>query len=367
MPEGRGFRAECSMKAVILAAGQGTRLRPVTLTMPKPLVPVANKPLIAYAIEVLRNAGLTDIGIVVNDLQSSIVTQLGGGDHLGVNLDYIVQAEQHGLAHAIGLCREFVGDDPFCVYLGDNIFQDKMEPVLRGFPESDSEAVIALTEVSDPTRFGIAEIQNGGIVRVVEKPKQPPSNLAIAGVYLFRSSIFDAIGKIKPSWRNELEITDAIQELISAGSKVEAYTVDGWWIDAGKPEAIMLANQLVLGDLPYTAAPDDDRIVNSEVSNRVILGEGSQIIDSVIRGPVIIGSNTVVRSSYVGPYTSLGDNVSIENSEIEASIVMKDCSIRNIPGRIDSSLLADYAQVVSASRVPATHRFVLAENSYVQL
>lgn len=355
------------MKAVILAAGQGTRLRPVTLTMPKPLVPVANKPLIAYAIDVLRNAGLTEIGIVVNDLQSSIVRHLGEGESLGVHLDYIVQIEQKGLAHAIGLCRDFVGDEPFCVYLGDNIFQDKMESLLRGFPSSDAEAVIALTEVSDPSRFGIAEIQNGNIVRVVEKPQQPPSNLAIAGVYLFRPSIFDAISKIRPSWRNELEITDAIQELIAAGNKVQAYTVQGWWIDAGKPEAIMLANQLVLGDLPYSAAPDDERIVNSEVTNRVILGEGSQVIDSVIRGPVIIGKNTVIRGSYVGPYTSVGDNVTIENSEIEASIVMKECVLRNIPGRIDSSLLADNSQVLAADRMPSTHRFVLAENSYIQL
>lgn len=355
------------MKAVILAAGQGTRLRPVTLTMPKPLVPVANKPLIAYAIDVLRNAGLTEIGIVVNDLQSSIVRHLGEGESLGVHLDYIVQTEQKGLAHAIGLCRDFVGDEPFCVYLGDNIFQDKMESLLRGFPSSDAEAVIALTEVSDPSRFGIAEIQNGNIVRVVEKPQQPPSNLAIAGVYLFRPSIFDAISKIRPSWRNELEITDAIQELIAAGNKVQAYTVQGWWIDAGKPEAIMLANQLVLGDLPYSAAPDDERIVNSEVTNRVILGEGSQVIDSVIRGPVIIGKNNVIRGSYVGPYTSVGDNVTIENSEIEASIVMKECVLRNIPGRIDSSLLADNSQVLAADRMPSTHRFVLAENSYIQL
>lgn len=355
------------MKAVILAAGQGTRLRPVTLTMPKPLVPVANKPLIEFAIDVLKNAGLTDIGIVVNDLQSSIVQKLGSGEKLGVKLDYIVQAEQKGLAHAIGLCEEFAAGEPFCVYLGDNIFQDKMESVIRGFNDSESEALIALTEVPDPTRFGIAEIQNGSIVRVVEKPKDPPSNLAIAGVYLFRSSIFEAISKVKPSWRNELEITDAIQELVNTGKKVEAYTIQGWWIDAGKPDSIMQANQLVLGDLPYAPAPNGEHIVNSDVSTRVIIGEGSQIIDSVVRGPVIIGANTVIRNSYVGPYTAVGSNVTIENSEVDASIVMNDCSIQNIPGRIDSSLLADNSQVVSAAHVPAAHRFVLAENSYVQL
>lgn len=357
------------MKAIILAAGQGTRLRPVTLTMPKPLVPVANQPLIVYAINVLKNAGLTEIGIVVNDLESPIRTQLGDGSALGVKLDYIVQKEQLGLAHAVSISRDFVGNEPFCMLLGDNIFQDKMETLIREFPNSNAEAAIALIEVPDPTRFGIAEIQNGNITRVVEKPKEPPSNLAISGAYLFKASIFDAISKIKPSWRNELEITDAIQELIAASHAVQAYTLKGWWIDAGKPDAIVQANQLVLGELPYTPPLDGkDRIVGkSDVSSRVIMGEGSQIIDSVVRGPVIIGKNVTVKNSYVGPYTSLGDNVTLENSEIEASIVMQNCVIRNIPGRIDSSLLADNSQVTAADHVPDAHRFILAENSYVQL
>lgn len=357
------------MKAIILAAGQGTRLRPVTLTMPKPLVPVANKSLIAYAIDVLKNAGLTDIGIVVNSLESAIPSQLGDGSGLGVKLEYIVQAEQLGLAHAVSLCKDFVGNAPFCLFLGDNIFQDKMESLLKDFPNTNVAAAIALGEVSDPTRYGIAELNNGSISRVVEKPKEPQSNLAIAGVYLFRPVVFDAISKIKPSWRNELEITDAIQKLIDEGHAVSPYILSGWWIDAGKPDAIIQANQLVLGELPYTPAPEDGGqiIGKSEVSHRVLLGEGSQIIDSVVRGPVIIGKNVTVKNSYIGPYTSLGDNVLVEGSEIEASIVMKDCSIRNIPGRIDSSLLADNSQLVSANHVPAAHKFILAENSYVQL
>ncbi len=357
------------MKAVILAAGQGTRLRPVTLTMPKPLVPVANLPLIAYAIHVLQNAGLTEIGIVVNDLDSPICSQLGDGSSLGVKLDYIVQVEQLGLAHAVSLARDFVGDDPFCLLLGDNIFQDKMEELIRGFPTSNAEAAVTLIEVSDPSRFGIAEIIDGKIKRVIEKPKNPPSNLAISGAYLFKKSIFDAIAKIKPSWRNELEITDAIQQVIDSGHEVHPYTLKGWWIDAGKPNSIVQANQLVLGELPYSPPPENkDQIIGTcDVSSRVILGENSQIIDSVVRGPVIIGKNVVVRNSYVGPYTSLGDNVLIENSEVEASIVMKECVIRNIPGRINSSLLADNSQVMSSGHVPSAHRFILAENSYVQL
>ncbi len=360
------------MKAIILAAGQGTRLRPVTLTMPKPLVPVANKALIVYAIDILKDAGLDHIGIVVNDLQSPICSQLGGGEELGVRLEYIVQAEQLGLAHAVSLCRDFVGDQPFCMFLGDNVFQDKMETFFSDFEASEAQAAVALGEVPDPSRFGIADL--GGstdrIMRVVEKPKtNPPSNLAIAGVYLFRKSIFEAIANIKPSWRNELEITDAIQWLITQGHQVRPYILQGWWMDAGKPDAIIQANQLVLGELPYSPGLENGNKVfgTSEVSSRVIMGEGSKVIDSVVRGPVIIGKNVIIEKSYIGPYTSLGDNVRVENSEIEASIVMKDCVIRNIPGRIDSSLLADNSQVTSADRVPDTHRFILAENSYVQL
>jgi glucose-1-phosphate thymidylyltransferase len=227
-----------------------------------------------------------------------------------------------------------------------------------------------LGEVADPTRFGIAELNDGRrIKRVIEKPKEPPSNLAIAGVYLFRASIFEAISKIEPSWRNELEITDAIQQLITNNYEVQPYILGGWWIDAGKPDAIIQANQLVMGDMPYTPAPiDPEKVIGkSQVSNRVILGEKAQIIDSVIRGPAIIGANTVVQNSYVGPYTALGDDVLIENSEIEASIVMNECKIRNIPGRIDSSLLADNSEVTAGGHVPAAFRLILAENSYVQL
>jgi glucose-1-phosphate thymidylyltransferase len=356
------------MKAIILAAGQGTRLRPVTLTMPKPLVPVANKSLIEYALDVLKNADLNEIGIVVNDLSSPIVRHLGDGSHHNVKIEYIVQEEQLGLAHAINLCHDFVGQEPFCVFLGDNIFQDKVERLLRDFEASQNEAAVALVPVPDPERFGIAELDGDRVVRVVEKPQDPKSNLAICGVYLFRSSVFDAIKKIKPSWRNELEVTDAIQQLINEDYKVMPYTLQGWWIDAGKPDAIINANQLVLGDMPYEAAPENADVIDSEVSHRVLLGKNTRVINSVIRGPVIIGDNVTIENSYIGPYTSIGDNVVIINSEIEASIVMKDCKLSDLPGRVDSSLLADNSEVTSAAaRTPAVYRFILAENSYVQL
>jgi len=356
------------MKAIILAAGQGTRLRPVTLTMPKPLVPVANKYLIEYAIDTIKAAGIQELGIVVNSLESPIVKTFGSGDSLGIKVEYIVQKEQLGLAHAAGLCRDFIDNQPFAMFLGDNIFQDKMTDFMKNFSVSESDAAIVLTEVPDPSRFGIAVVEGGKIKQVVEKPKDPPSNLAIVGVYLFRNSVFEAIDKIEPSARGEYEITDAIQVLVDEGKTIDPYTIQGWYIDAGKPDPIILANQLVLENLPYTPPPDNEYIEGeSEVSHRVLIGENSRIINSVVRGPVRIGNNTIIRDSYIGPYTAIGDNCVIEASEVEASIIMKDCVISHIPGRIDRSLLADNAQVISSERMPTTFRFVLAENTYVEV
>lgn len=358
------------MKAIILAAGKGTRLRPVTLTTPKPLVPVANRPLIAYALDMLKGGGMEDVGIVVNSLDSPLVKRIGDGKWLGVNVTYIVQEEQLGLAHAVGLCKEFVGDEPFAMFLGDNIFQDKMADLLRNFEASEYAGAIALGEVPDPSRFGVGVIENGRVVQLLEKPKDPPSKYAVAGVYMFRPElVFDAISRITPSARGELEITDAIQLMISEGKNIQSYIVDGWWIDAGKPDAIINANQLVMSELPYTPEPEADGIdENSQVGPRVILGKNVKITDSVVRGPVVIGDDVTITNAYVGPYTALGDGVTIENSEVEASIIMKGSSIRDIPGRIDSSLLADNSTVEAAhGSVPRAQRYVLAENSYVQV
>ncbi len=360
------------MKAIILAAGMGTRLRPVTLTTPKPLVPVANRPLIAYALEMIKGAGMTEVGIVVNSMNSAVVKRIGDGKRLGVDVSYIVQEKQLGLAHAVSLARDYIGDDDaFAMFLGDNIFQDKMQNLLRNFADSDWEAAVALGEVPDPTRFGVAVInEDGSIDELLEKPDPAPSNWAVAGVYLFRTeSIFDAIDNIEPSARGELEITDAIAHVIKSDKPVQAYRLEGWWIDAGKPKPIIEANQLVMSEMPYTPAPENDGIDDeSDVSPRVIMGENVEIIGSVVRGPVIIGDNVKIVNSYVGPYTALGDDVLVEGSEIEASIVMKGSTIQNVAGRIDSSLLADNSTVTAAAqRVPKAQRFVLAENSYVQL
>jgi glucose-1-phosphate thymidylyltransferase len=358
------------MKAIILCAGKGTRLYPVTLTMPKPLVPVANKALLKYAIEKLTAMGATEIGLVVDSLDSPIRAALGNGlDTVGVPLSYIAQENPRGLAHAVKLCESYIAGEPFMMYLGDNIFQDDLTALADCFKTSGASAAIALTEVPNPSAFGIAELEGNKIKRLIEKPKVPPTNLAIAGTYIFQPDIFDAIDHIQPSWRNEYEITDAIQYLLDQGKTVVPYVVNGWWIDAGKPESIVLANQLVLEQLPYTPAyNNDERIIgSSRVSHRVVLGENAQIENSVIRGPAIIGDNVVIRDAYIGPYTAIGDNVVIENSEIEHSIVMSCCSIQNIEGRIDDSLIAENAKVARAITKPQTHRFVLAENSLVQL
>jgi glucose-1-phosphate thymidylyltransferase len=358
------------MKAIILCAGKGTRLYPVTLTMPKPLMPVANKALVRYAIETLQGMGATEIGLVVNSLDSPIRTQLGdGSDTVGIPLSYIAQEDPRGLAHAVKLSQSFVGDEPFIMYLGDNIFQDPMKKLFTSFEETGAGAALALTEVANPSAFGIAVLEGDKITRLVEKPKEPPSNLAIAGVYVFKPVIFDAIEHIKPSWRHELEITDAIQYLLEQGHTVIPHIVKGWWIDAGNANSIVLANQLILEELPYTASnPDDDRIQGkSNVSHRVVLGNNTQIIDSMIRGPVIIGDDVTIRGSYIGPYTSIGNNVVIEESEIEHSIIMNSCTIKHIQGRIDASLIADNVTVIRANGKPTTHRLILAENSLVQL
>ncbi|MBI5959484.1 MAG: glucose-1-phosphate thymidylyltransferase [Chloroflexi bacterium] len=358
------------MKAIILCAGKGTRLYPVTLTMPKPLMPVANKALVKYAIETLRGMGATEIGLVVNNLDSPIRTQLGDGlETVGVPLSYIAQEDPRGLAHAVKLSQPFIGDEPFIVYLGDNIFQDRMRGIYTRFQDTNAGAVLALTEVANPTAFGIAVLEGDKIKQLIEKPKDPPSNLAIAGVYVFQPAIFDAIEHIKPSWRNELEITDAIQYLLEQGHPVIPHIVKGWWIDAGNATSIILANQLVLEEMPYLPAVKDDEVIQgkSDVSHRVVLGQNTRIIDSTVRGPVIIGDNVTIQSSYIGPYTSIGNDVVIEGSEIEHSIIMNGCTIKHIQGRIDASLIADNVSVIRSNGKPTAHRMILAENSLVQL
>lgn len=356
------------MKAVILAAGQGTRLRPVTYTMPKPIVPVANKPLIEYAIDNAKLAGITEIAIVVGSMDSPIVPLYGDGSRVGVNITYVVQETQDGLAHAVSMARDFVGDDDFAMFLGDNLFQDSMTDKLKNFSGSDADASIVLAPVPDPSRFGIAVVEDGAIKNLVEKPADPPSNLAIVGVYMFRASIFEAIEQIEPSARGELEITDAIQKLVDMGKKVTPAEIDGWFIDAGKPDPIIVANQLVMEKMPFTEAPEGDHIDDkSVVGHRVVLGENVKIVNSVVRGPVVIGDNTTLTNAYVGPYTSIGNDCTLDNCEVEATIVMNEVTIQNIDKRIERSVLSHNATVTGNAVLKSTYRFYVAEKSIIEV
>ncbi|NOG48354.1 MAG: NTP transferase domain-containing protein [Chloroflexi bacterium] len=334
--------------------------------MPKPMVPVANKPLIEYAVDLLKAAGVHDIGIIVNS--PGVADADVGRRHEAARPPRIpVQAEQKGLAHACSLAADFVGDEPFAMLLGDNIFQDQMTQMLTDFNASDAEAAIALGEVAgpDPLKRGSQRRPYPTRGRKAEGSAEQPRYQRRVPVPPVDLRLRSAES---PSWRNELEITDAIQDLLTHNKKVSYYTIKGWWIDAGKPDAIVRANQLVMGDMPYSPPPEGDTIENSEVSARVLIGEGSHIINSTVRGPVVIGAGVTIKDSYVGPYTAIGDNVTLEHAEIEASIVMKDCTLRGIDGRIDSSLMADGSVVLSSGRsMPRVHRFILAENSYIQL
>lgn len=367
------------MKGLILSGGAGTRLRPITHTSAKQLVPVANKPILFYGIEDMAAAGITRIGIVVGDTRDEIEAAVGDGSAFGVDVTYIPQDEPLGLAHCVLIARDFLGDDDFVMYLGDNLlrqgiaeFVDAFEsdrrrtsqPALGGSPEA-ATAQILLAKVADPERFGVAEIGPAGeVVRLVEKPEVPPSDLALVGVYLFDPTIHDAVAAIAPSARGELEITDAIQWLIDRGNRVRHEVVDGWWIDTGKLDPLLEGNRLVLDQLEPSVAGSVDAASN--LSGKVVIEEGAQVIDSVVRGPAIIGRDTVVRASYVGPYTSIYHDCSVTDSEIEHSIVLAHSSITGVPHLTDS-LIGKRVQLQRSQRRPRANRVMLGDHSVVEI
>ncbi|UCF71493.1 MAG: glucose-1-phosphate thymidylyltransferase [candidate division WOR-3 bacterium] len=353
------------MKGLILAGGFGTRLRPLTYTGAKQLIPVANKPIIFYGIETLVNIGIKKIGVVVGDTKEEVMRTLGNGERWKINIEYIPQEAPLGLAHAIKIAKEFLGTEPFIMYLGDNILKDDLRSLVDQFEENHPNASILLTEVDNPQEFGVAVIDEKGCVRkLIEKPKEPPSNLALVGIYLFDKEIFKAIDKIKPSWRNELEITDAIQWLLDNGYKVESQTVKGWWKDTGKPEDIIEANLLILQDID---SDNQGKIVDSTVNGQVRVAKGAIVDKSTIRGPAIIGENTKITRAYIGPFSSIGDNVVIENSEVECSVIMDGATICNLEKRIDRSILGRNVVINQISESPRTHKFILGDQSYVQI
>jgi glucose-1-phosphate thymidylyltransferase len=351
------------VKGLILSGGRGTRLRPLTYTSAKQLVPVANKPVLFYGIEAIADAGITDIGIVVGDTQAEIRAAVGDGSRWGVKIQYIEQDAPRGLAHAVKISRDYIGDEPFVMYLGDNLLNKGITQFVREFDAQKPAAQILLTRVPDPQMFGVAQLDNGKVVRLVEKPKEPIGDLALVGVYMFGPEVFESVNRIKPSFRNELEITDAIQDLIDRGLTVRPHIVEGWWKDTGKLEDMLEANRLILETFERTIEGRVD--AESRVEGKVVIEQGAVIERSVIRGPAIIGRGARIVHAYVGPFTSIGNDVEIKDTEIEHSIVLEGSSLRDLANRVIDSLIGRNVRIWREPVKPSAYRFMLGDNSEV--
>ncbi len=352
------------MKGLILSGGKGTRLRPITYTSAKQLVPVANKPVLFRAIESMCDAGITDIGIVIGDTGREVREATGDGKRWDAQITYIPQDAPLGLAHAVKIAREFLGDERFVMFLGDNCIQGGISPLIQQFGHSDYDAQIVLKRVANPEQYGVAELdEQGHILRLTEKPRQPRSNLALVGIYMFGPHIWDAVEAIKPSWRGELEITDAIQWLVDHGGKVLPYVHEGWWIDTGKKDDMLEANRLILEEMEPSIDGYVDR--DSRLIGKVIIEAGAEIINSTIRGPAIIGRDTRIVNAYVGPFTSIYHNCLIEGSEIEHSIVLEHCTIQDLPHRLEDSLIGRYNEITRSPLKPRAYRLTLGDHSIV--
>ncbi len=357
------------MKGLILAGGHGTRLRPLTHTGPKQLIPLANKPNILYCLEDLREAGITDLGVILGDIMPEKVQELlGDGSAWGVDITYIVQGAPKGIAHAIQCAEDFMGEDPFCVYLGDNILTGGIRPMVEEFQREGYDAEVMLSHVPNPQMFGIAELDaDGHIVSLVEKPKEPKSDLALVGIYLLRREIFPIIGGLKPSWRDELEITEALENLRRKGGRIKARVVEGFWKDTGKPEDILEANRLLLDRIERAIEGSVEK--GARVEGRVHVGPGTEVkAGTVVRGPVAIGRDCVIGpDTYVGPYTSVGDGSRLVGADIEASIVIGEAIIET-PNKIVNSLIGRHATIRSANnRLPKGQQLIVGENSTLVL
>jgi len=354
------------LKGLILSGGAGTRLRPITHTSAKQLVPVANKPVLFYGIEALVEAGVTEIGIVIApQTGDEIRDAVGDGSHFGAKITYIVQDEPAGLAHAVLTAEEFLQDGSFVMYLGDNLLRDGISGIVNAFRESEPDALILLTPVSDPSSYGVAQLDGERIVRLVEKPKDPPSNLALVGVYLFGPPIFDAARALEPSWRGELEITEAIQGLIDDGHAVRSEVVSGWWKDTGQLEDMLEANRLVLEEI--TTKLDGNVDEGSRVEGRVIISPGAEIRESVIRGPAVIGVDAKIEEAYIGPYTSIGDGVQIRRSEVEHSIILAGSVVEDLATRMEASLLGRNVKLTRSTGRPQTLRMMVGDSSAIEM
>lgn len=353
------------LKGLLLAGGTGSRLRPLTYTGAKQLIPVANRPILFYAVDAMVSVGIEEIGVIIGETGQEVQAALGFGGQFGCSFTYIPQSEPLGLAHAVKTAREFLGASSFLMFLGDNLLRGGLSRLAHRFLEGDFAASILLTEVKNPTQFGVAVVDEGRVVRLVEKPKQPPSNLALVGAYCFGPRIHQAIDQLKPSWRGEYEITDAIQALIDDDLPVDATLVEGWWKDTGRPEDVLEANRLVLEDIESQIEGTVDE--DSRLEGRVIVGEGAEIRRSKIRGPVSIASGARVEDSYVGPYTSIGQGVFISHTEIENSVVLTDSKIHDVNGRIDQSLIGRGVTVSGVPSRPRAVHLILGDQSRIDL
>jgi glucose-1-phosphate thymidylyltransferase len=353
------------MKGLILSGGKGTRLRPITHTSAKQLVPVANKPVLFYGIEAMVAAGIVEIGIIIApETGEEIRTAVGDGSRFGAAVTYVVQDAPSGLAHAVLTAEPYLGDESFVMYLGDNLLQGGITGLVESFRADQPDALILLTAVSDPENYGVAELEDGCVVRLVEKPVAPQSDLALVGVYMFTAAIHDAARAIEPSLRGELEITDAIQHLVDSGARVQPHIVRGWWKDTGRLADMLEANRLVLDTIETRI---EGELVDSQIDGRVVLEAGARLERSTVRGPAIIGAGARLTDAYVGPYTAIGKRCVIESAEVEHSILLADSSVRGLDGRMESSLLGRNVAISRDRSQPRAYRFMVGDNSEIAI
>ncbi|MBM3461387.1 MAG: glucose-1-phosphate thymidylyltransferase [Armatimonadetes bacterium] len=351
------------MKGLILAGGKGTRLRPLTYTSAKQLVPIANKPVLFYAMETLATAGVRDIGVITGDTHAEIVAALGDGSRWDTRVTYIPQEAPLGLAHAVLTAEPFIQDSPFVMFLGDNLVKDGIGDFVGEYQREKPTSLILLSPVKHPEEFGNAEISEGRIVKLREKPKNPPTNLALVGVYLFDQTIFRAARSLKPSARGELEITEAIQKLIEDGENVRSHVITGWWKDTGKLEDVLEANQMMLENLEPALLGSISE--DSAIAGKVRVEAGAQVISSTIRGPAVIGAGARLENAYVGPFTAIGERVTITHSEVEYSIVLDGASIVDLGARMENSLIGRDASVYKCNTRPRAVNLMIGDHSRV--
>lgn len=355
------------LKGLVLSGGRGTRLRPLTHTAAKQLVPVGNRPILFHVLDNLKNAGIDEVGIVISpETGNAVRDAVGTGKSWGMRIEFILQSEPLGLAHAVKIAQPYLGNDSFVMYLGDNLIGSGIRDYRERFERSGAQASILLKGVDNPSSFGIAEVdQDQRVVRLVEKPKEPKSNLALVGIYFFQPAIHQAIARISPSWRGELEITDAIQGLLDAGGEVQSERVDAWWLDTGKKDDLLTANTVVLDEW-VTRQIDGAVEGQSQVTGRVRLGKGSAVINSTVRGPVVIGENVSVENSFVGPFTSIGNGCRIVSSVLEHCVLLEGARIEHVD-RLEDSLIGKNSTVLKDHSSRQAYRLMIGDDSEVLL